>query len=177
MVQINSLYSLENVRPYYFINDKHEIINTLKDRKLKVWTSVRGYQMVTLQADKRKRGINVPLHKLVALACINNGPYELIEHLDDDKFNNRIENLKFSDQSSNMKSAFRNKRIVRKERVFKLTMISGEERIGTMKELSSASGISRATLYDRLYKERNPLFNGKPKTSRNKILAIQELSK
>ena len=174
MVRINSLYSLENVRPYYFLNQKLEIVNARSQKPMKIWTSVRGYPMVTLQADGRKRGINVPVHKLVALAYIENGPYDLIEHKDDNKLDYRVENLKFSNKSSNGKNAFLTGCHIRKERIFKVRMVTGEEHIGTMKNLSSVTGVSRATLYDRVYKERNPLFQGHPKTRRNKILSIEE---
>ena len=175
MVRINSLFSLEAVKENYFLTDNLEVLNVQTGKTLKVWVSVRGYPTVTLQAEGTTRGKNVPMHKLVALAFINNGPYELIEHKDDNKLDYRPENLKFSNKSSNGKNAFITGRHVRKERVFQVQMIDGEVYEGTMKQLSEKTGVSRATLYDRVYKERNPLFNGLPKTKRNKVLTIKEL--
>ncbi len=175
MVRINSLFSLEDIKENYFLTDNLEVVNVQTGKKLKVWVSVRGYPTVTLQAKSSIRGKNIPMHKLVALAFINNGPYELIEHKDDNKLDYRPENLKFSNKSSNGKNAFITGHHVRQEKIFQLQMVSGEIYKGTMKELSKLTGISRATLYDRVYKERNPLKGGKPKTRRNKVLTIEEL--
>lgn len=154
MIQISSLYSLEDVQDYYFLTDSLEVVNTEAGNKLSVYVNARGYPVVFLQLKKgssmeRKQ---VFMHKLVALAFINNGPYILIEHIDDNKLDYRPENLKFSNHSANGKNAFVTGKHVLHERLFEVILANGDKYQGTMKELAKLTGIPRATLYDRFYK-------------------------
>lgn len=154
MIQISSLYSLEDVQDYYFITDSLEVVNTITGNPLAINTNKRGYPVVFLQLKKgssmeRKQ---VFMHKIVALAFIHNGPYILIEHIDDNKLDYRPENLKFSNHSANGKNAFITGKHIRHEQVFNAILANGSEYQGTMKELAKVTGIPRATLYDRFYK-------------------------
>lgn len=153
MVRICDLYSLGSIRPYYYLNDDNEVVNTQNGSIKKVWISVRGYPTVTLQCSDKDKGANVPMHKLVALARINNGPYEVIEHIDDNKLDYRVENLKFSTQRANTINAFKTGKHKIYAKKFALELASGSRRkfVGTMKEIRKATGIPLATLYDRLY--------------------------
>lgn len=163
LIQINTLYSLEDVGPQYsFDTETLEVINTDTYRVKKVSTNKRGYPVVYLQRSTNNRhgreARNVPMHKIVALAVINNGPYTLIEHLDDDKQNYTPQNLVFSDQKSNVLRMHSNGIQNHHDRVFELEMSDGKRYVGTMKTLSAETGIPRATLYDRYYRSRR---NGK----------------
>ncbi len=154
MIQISSLYSLEDVQDYYFITDSLEVVNIATGTILAITPNKRGYPVVFLQLKKgssmeRKQ---VFMHKIVALAFINNGSYILIEHIDDNKLDYRPENLKFSDHSSNGKNAFVTGKHLRYEQVFNVILANGDKYQGTMKELAMVTGIPRATLYDRYYK-------------------------
>lgn len=159
LVQIDTLYSLENVgSSYFFDTETLSVINAKTNQVKKVSLNKRGYPVVYLGLKTPKESgratSNIPMHKLVALAMIRNAPYRLIEHLDDNKLDYRPGNLKFSTPKANGESMSRNGRIRRNEKVFKLKMVDGSEYTGTMKALSAASGIPRATLYDRFYFER-----------------------
>lgn len=94
------------------------------------------------------------MHHLIALAYIENKPYDVIEHLNDDPMDYRVENLMFSNQSQNLKRAFENDHPNRIDKIFRLKMKNGDCFVGTMKELSAETGISRQTIYDRYYNQR-----------------------
>lgn len=156
MIRINTLKTLECVKSIYAINDDLQIINTDTDYVKKVWISKRGYPMVSLETTNDK-AMNVPVHKIVALAFIDNrADYELIEHLDDNKLNYQVDNLMFSNHSANGKRAFTNGCVIRDEMLVELVDNFANKYVGTIKEVSAITKISRATLYDNLYNERTP---------------------
>lgn len=93
MIQISSLWSLENIEDFYFITESKKVININTGQiKKPTKSKKRGYWYYTLQT-KDKKQKKVYVHKIIALAFIKNQPYEIIEHLDDDKDNNEISNL------------------------------------------------------------------------------------
>lgn len=101
MIQICTLKSLENVKPFYYITENLKIVNMISGREKSIWFSKRGgYPMVSLEQYGSDRPKNVPIHKIVALAFIDNrDDYTLIEHLDDNPSNYHPSNLMFSDHS------------------------------------------------------------------------------
>ena len=154
MVRINSLYSLEIVMDYYYISEDLRIVNNVTKTEKKISINKRGYPYVTLET-RENRNIKVPIHKIVALAFIKNAPYELIEHIDDDKMNYAITNLKFSNHKNNARSASKHGLLHKKEAVYRLSLKSGEVFMGTIKELVKLSSIPKGTLYDNYYTARN----------------------
>lgn len=159
MIKINSLKSLENVSDIYYIKDNLEIINITNGYIKKLWKNHDGYPMVTLELkDKssKKSSINIPMHKIVALAFIDNREsYELIEHLNDIKDDFSVNNLMFSNKSENGKRAFLNGHPNRIDSIFKVTLANNSVYTGTMKELSVVLNMSKATIYDNYYFNRN----------------------
>ena len=151
MIRISSLYSLENVSDCYFF-DEHSlsVINITTGNKKTISVNKRGYPVVYLQRKNGKHQMNIPMHKIVALACINNGKYSIIEHLNDNKLDYRPENLAFSSQKNNSLRAFDNKKRMCKARTFKVVTTDGDSFCGTMREISKLSGIPMGTLYDNL---------------------------
>lgn len=157
-VRINTLHSLENVKDMYVITDSLQILNTETGYIKKLWNNKGGYPCVTLEVKTPNTpGMNIPMHKIVALAFIENKKsYDLIEHLNDNKSDYSVSNLMFSNHSDNGKRAFINGCVIRNESVYKLIANDLTEHIGTMKELSKELHISRATLYDNIYIKRTP---------------------
>lgn len=154
MIQISSLWSLEDIEDFYYVVDENTVINSNTGRIKKATKSKqRGYWYYTLQK-KDKTNKKVYVHKINALAFINNGPYELIEHIDDNKDNNKVNNLLFSNKSKNAKSAFKNNKINRKEKIIEIITFDNEIHQGTIKELSKKLNIPKGTLYDNLYVKR-----------------------
>lgn len=153
MIRINTLYTLEEIRDCYYILDDLTIININTGCKKKITVGKRGYPYVTLECNNSNKNKKVLMHKIVALAFIKNAPYELIEHIDDNKLDYSVENLKFSDRKNNTKTA---KKLGAYDKVEQLYIVcKNEEEIeGTMKGLSIELGIPKATLYDIFYNNR-----------------------
>lgn len=159
LIQINTLWSLEKIRPiYYFNTESLQVINSANGYIKTVYLGKRGYPVVFLErSEPTKKGRmrnNVPMHKIVALAMINNGPYELIEHLDDNPLNYDPINLKFSNHKNNYDTAKINGKVFRDESKFELCLLDGTIYTGTMRQISEKSEIPRGTLYDRLYNDK-----------------------
>lgn len=176
MVRICSLYSMENIENYYFITDDLEVISTKDNKTIKPWVSVRGYPTVTLKALSTPRGCrNIPMHRIVALAFIENRPNVLVEHIDDNKLDYHPDNLKFGTKSSNGKNAFITGCHIRPERRYHLELIDGSVYEGTMKELSAQTGITRSVLYYSVEREFNTRPNANTRPRRNKVRIITEI--
>ena len=145
-IQVNTLWSLENVKDQYvFDTETFSIVNTWSNRIISVYVDKRGYPTVSLALKTpTKMGrtqVNVKYHKIIALACIKNEPYILIEHLDDNPLNFHPSNLKFSDKKANSESMKRNGIVNRTESIFELMLTDGTKYIGTTKEIAEQSGI------------------------------------
>lgn len=152
MIQVCSLYSLEIVKPIYYVTTDLRVINIVTNIEKSLSINKGGYPYVSLETIEN-RTLKVPIHKIIALAFIYNGPYKLIEHLDDNKLNYSLSNLKFSDSRSNTLNAFKNGKIVRYESIFRV-VFDNYDVVGSMYELSQQLGISRGTLYDIYYNKR-----------------------
>lgn len=148
--KINTLWSLEDIQDkYVFCHEDKQVYNVETNHNLKIGVDKQGYCTVGLSSNVKKVK-TVKYHKIVALALINNGPYELIEHIDDDPLNNDVTNLKFSNKRDNMLSAFKNNKVPTEPSKFEIKMKDGSTYVGTMKEISKESGIALGTLYDHL---------------------------
>lgn len=87
----------------------------LKGKKMKLSQSVSGYLYVTLQKDGKFKRFRV--HRLVAQAFIPN-PNNLsqVNHKDEDKTNNTVENLEWCDATYNCNYGTRNNKIICKRK-------------------------------------------------------------
>lgn len=87
--------------------------NKTKKEKILKPTSNRGYLMVNLHNEGRKKYCQI--HRLVANAFIEN-PNNLpqVNHKDEDKTNNHVENLEWCDSSYNCNYGTRNQKISEK---------------------------------------------------------------
>lgn len=153
-VPLNSLYSLQDVRSYYYLTKNNLVLNTLTDIYCSVNINTAGYPYVTvalgeLGSDSWRK---VPLHKIIALARIKNAPYDCVEHINDNPLDLRLNNLKFSTKKSNSKSAFINGHRSVVSDLFRVELFSGEVFEGNLRQIQEQTGISRITLYDRFYK-------------------------
>lgn len=152
MIQVCSLYSLEIVKPIYYVTSDLKVVNVVTNTVKKMSINKGGYPYVSLETIQ-DRNLKVPVHKIFALAFIYNGPYKLIEHIDDNKMNYSLENLRFSDSRANTLSAFKNGKINRVESIFCISF-DDYDVVGSMYELSQQLKISRGTLYDIYYNKR-----------------------
>lgn len=77
-------------------------------RLLKFGTNSHGYYTVNLVKDGRKSVKIVSVHRLVAMAFIENpGMVREVNHIDGDKKNNRVDNLEWVDRYENIRHAVR----------------------------------------------------------------------
>lgn len=153
LIQINTLWGCENVKDFYYLDGYNVVnINTGHMKTISKLNGKRGYPYVTLET---KLGNNKKclMHHLIALAYIDNKPYEIIEHLDDDADNYNIENLMFSNQAQNVKRAFENGRPNRIEKTFELVLQTGEKFVGTIKELAEKTKIPKSSIYMVYYRQ------------------------
>ena len=75
---------------------------TVKEKILKPRISTGGYSFVTLVKDTNRKNFNN--HKLVAIAFLNHTPCGMkivIDHIDNNPFNNRADNLQLISQRQN----------------------------------------------------------------------------
>jgi hypothetical protein len=83
--------------------------NQKKSRILKGGTDQNGYSVVTLCKDGKQKTFRV--HRLVAMAFIPNpNGYSEINHKDENKSNNAIENLEWCDRKYNVRYGTRTKK-------------------------------------------------------------------
>jgi hypothetical protein len=100
----------------------------------------RGYKYIQLQRDSKR--INLLFHHLVAKCFIGERPNDLvIDHIDRNKLNNNVENLRYITQKENMKNQDRyrddikeenlvlRKRILQKESAIRTGKIKGTNRV------------------------------------------------
>ena len=87
----------------YFINQNGVVLSKKfgKERILKPVDNSSGYYLVNLFKNKKGKTLNV--HRLVALTFIPNpNNYPFIDHIDRDKTNNCVDNLRWCNNQMNM---------------------------------------------------------------------------
>lgn len=170
-VPLRLLYGFENAFYYYYLTKLDLIYNVNTEKYCAIHIHQNGYPCVSIKRPGyiQYKTWTFPLHKVIALARINNGPYEEIEHLNDDPHDLRYCNLMFSTHRQNTLRAFINGKRDCPSRIFRVTLLSGEIFEGTMLEIQNLTGISRATLYDNFYK------NKQCKNRRNCLVKSVEL--
>lgn len=98
-------------RPEHYGPNGHNGMNKYKEKLLKPFKTSTGYWQIGLCKDGRRN--NKLIHRLVAEAFIPN-PYNYpeVNHIDEDKSNNRVENLQWSSVRHNRSHGSRLQRMV-----------------------------------------------------------------
>lgn len=100
---------LKNFEENYLISDKGEIINKKTNKVLKQHLTMNGYLFVALYKDKVKYQKKV--HRLVAETFIENpNNFPFVNHKDENKTNNSVENLEWCTSDYNNKYGSRLKK-------------------------------------------------------------------
>lgn len=172
-IPLNSLYGLTDVRPYYYLSALNLVINQMTNSYCAVNITQAGYPYVTVALGGMGSDVwrKITLHKIIALARINNGPYICIEHINDNPLDLGVSNLKFSNQVANTKSAFANNHRSVASAIFRVELFDGRIFLGTLKQVQEWTGISRITLYDRYYKGPRD-FSGNPRQRVKSVIKI-----
>lgn len=144
LYQVSNLGRVKSVERYI----KHNIYNTnkvIKERTLKPINNGTGYQMVNLSKNNQKQ--QQLIHRLVASAFIPN-PNNLpqVNHINENKTDNRIENLEWCDAKYNINYGTARKRMIKKtsKPIYSVNITTHE-----IEYYQSASDAYRKTKIDR----------------------------
>lgn len=105
--------------PRYMVSDFGEVYSKITKIKLKADISKFGYARVTLYKGTGEKH-KIMVHRLVALAFISN-PQNLpqVNHINENRLDNSVENLEWCSASYNINFGNRNKTVSRKLRAIK----------------------------------------------------------
>ena len=96
---------------FYVVSNNGRVMNVRSGRVLKVFNNYLGYKIVSLCRSGKQKTFSV--HRLVAEVFINN-PDNLMEvnHKDEDKTNNNVDNLEWCDRKYNNNYGNRLKKVI-----------------------------------------------------------------
>ena len=151
-IQINKIKGYEDIRDCYIIKSDGSIINTDTDKILKPSFDKDGYLTYRIMTSNNNRR-HIRTHRVLAEWLIpnpNNLP--MVRHLNDNKFDCRIENLAWGDKSDNMQDMIKNgkfDKVMHQVRCVETGIIYKSSREASRKLKISQSGISLCCLNKR----------------------------
>ena len=105
-----------------------------------------GYHRVSVTQDKKRKHLYV--HRLVAMAFIGEGSGE-VDHIDGNKLNNRVDNLRWVTPSENKKHSFEFPRLPTGKKIpVRMITPNGVYEFGTMNAAARAVNRSRRAIYN-----------------------------
>ncbi|WP_019036981.1 NUMOD4 domain-containing protein [Psychroflexus tropicus] len=144
----------------YKVSNYGRILNCKGEKEVLVKESfINGYQTLPLKQEVNKKSTSRYVHKLVAQHFLEQGDGVYVIHLDYDKRNNKVENLKWATKKEKEKHQFTNPEYInrpRKRTYSKLTeaqvkiikrKIHDPNRKTRMKMIAKQFGISEMQLY------------------------------
>lgn len=99
--------------PNYSVSDTGLVKSNVSNKLISIWTKKNGYCQVTLHRNGKKK--NLYVHRLVATAFINNDQsLSDVNHIDENKKNNSVNNLEWLDHKKNCNYGRRNFKVSQK---------------------------------------------------------------
>ncbi len=161
IIGFEGIYQVSNLGNIKSLN----YLNTNKEKLLKIQIDKYGYKVISLREKHQKNKIK-KVHRLVAEAFIEN-PYNFTEinHKDENKLNNRVENLEWCTKQYNHDYGTRNERVGIKNRK-KIICITTNEIYNSIKEAGEKynlcrGDISRCCQNKRTYCGKHPITKKK----------------
>ncbi len=112
MLKINSLQGFENIKDMYCMYKRFSRVyfKNIKTKKMlkpfKKEGAKNGYLYLKLRTNNKKEK-NIRVHRLIAIAYIENKDgLDEVHHKDDDRENNKLDNLQWVDRQENMHHVF-----------------------------------------------------------------------
>lgn len=149
---LENFVDIQGYEGFYKINTSGDVLSVRSGKLLKAGKNKQGYMNVALSKDGKAKTHKV--HRLVALAFISNpNNYPFINHKDENKTNNRVENLEWCTSKYNLNygtaierrsESIKNSSLKQRKAVLQLSLTGDVvgEYIST-KEASEATGIDR----------------------------------
>lgn len=102
MERLETWRAVKDYEGLYEVSSLGNVRNANSGRVLNACRHRSGYLSVMLYKSKKPKRFNI--HRLVASAFLNNSNnYEFVNHIDEDKSNNNVENLEWCSREHNMK--------------------------------------------------------------------------
>ena len=112
MKQINSIEGFSEVLDIYVISKDGVVFSTKLNKGLKTFDNNRGYKVSSLKIKDERKWKKCYVHRLVALAYLDNpNEYVQVNHKDEDKNNNNISNLEWCSAKYNNNYGTKNDRM------------------------------------------------------------------
>ena len=113
MIKINTIEGYENVLDGYYIDENGNVISEKINAPLKSKDNGRGYLRVALKLKEERKWRQAYIHRLVAKAFIPNPDNKPeVNHKDENKSNNAVENLEWVTHIENNRYGTKNERMV-----------------------------------------------------------------
>ena len=128
--------------PFYWISRDGRIWNSLTQRYIKASAKPNGYMQVNLQCGDGRRKKEY-LHRLVAITYLDN-PDHLpeVDHIDGDRSNNNVSNLRWVTRSENCRNKTDNREVYVYNLKHELLFVCS-----TVAETIEKTGVSQSSIY------------------------------
>lgn len=145
--------SLKSMNNNFGISKDSKVINFKTGRIIKPYIGIDLYQHIVLNMNGKRYRKRV--HRLMAEAFLNNA--KVIDHIDGNKSNNNIDNLKVVTHKENIEKALKENNTIRKgKKVIAIDKETNEEyHFKSMRECERFTGIDRHRIKTFLEKTRN----------------------
>lgn len=138
---------IEGYENRYKISNNGEVLSLVRNKILKPQISKSGYVLIRLEKDYIKKSFSV--HRLVAKAFIPN-PENLpqVNHINEDKTDNRVENLEWCDKEYNLNYGTTQKRRAEKisRSVYSIDTNGVKETFVSAKDATKKLGIDSTSI-------------------------------
>lgn len=134
----------------YLISEDGKVYDTKNKRYICLWKDNVGYIQCNLYDDSNKKYYK-RVHRLVAETYLkNSNNYNMVNHINEIKTDNRVSNLEWCNNSENVKHFYKNNKIEKRSHKVSINNIV----YNSIREASEKTGYNRKTLTSILKKDK-----------------------